>query len=283
MHASDDATEESESAWARMSRMALTAWQNAPNFLVPPLETDKGFCFVCGCGHSGTTLLAARLGNHPNVYLVGRESGAFRPQNGALCSRQISTEWVFQASAAGKRVIVEKTPRHVHSVRAIRRVLPAAKLILITRNPLDTVASLRKRLGTLQASVSRWQTDNRQVLRLRRQPNTLLLRYEDLTGSPESSLREAIEFLDLGWNAAVLEAGRSAYDRVDHSGNMKTRAAQVREEIRPRIGTWNEALTPDEARHVWKSTEELAAELGYRADGFNPDGLVGDLAQAQTD
>lgn len=210
--------------------------------------------------------MAARLGNHSEVLLVGRESNAFSPQNGALCSKRIIAEWDFVAKQDGKRLIVEKTPKHVQSVRTIRRILPNAKIITTVRNPLDNVASLYKRFGNLKACVGRWIVDNAEVKRISREPYVTMVKYEDFTRRPKDKFQEVARFLDLQWEDQILDDRESMYSQVIYHDNMRIRAEQVSRPIEPRTGSWQEVFNSEQITWILKKTNSLANALGYTAE-----------------
>ena len=71
-------------------RLRLTSLAHAVfDTAVRPQPDSDTFCFVTGCGHSGTTLLASKLGLHPDVLLISRESNIFAPQQGLRLARII--------------------------------------------------------------------------------------------------------------------------------------------------------------------------------------------------
>ncbi len=246
-----------------LAKRMLAAWQGLPNRFVTPHKSRTRFVFVCGCGHSGTTLTAARLGNHSEVLLIGRETNAFFPENGVLCSKRLVADWDYFAQAAGKSMVVEKTPKHVQCVRNIRRVVPSAKLVLTVRNPLDNVASLYRRFDDLKACVGRWIVDNQAVARLAGSEDVHLVRFEELTERPSEVFRRILEFLELPWEEDLLVPGESNYGKFEQDENMTLRAAQVRREIAPRNGVWHEVLTAEQASWVKDKTASLAKSLGY--------------------
>jgi Sulfotransferase family len=246
-----------------LAKRMLAAWYGLPNRFVSPYRSRTRFVFVCGCGHSGTTLTAAKLGNHSQVFLIGRETNAFFPERGVQSGKRLVAEWDYFAQAAGKSTVVEKTPKHVQCVRTIRRIVPAARVILTVRNPLDNIASLYRRFGDLEASLGRWIVDNRAVAQLSGSDDTLLVRFEDLTGNPSGEFRRILEFVELPWEANILAPGDTNYGKFDQDENMSLRAEQVRREIMPRNGVWNEVLSAEQAKWVEARTASLAESLGY--------------------
>ena len=173
----------------------------------------------------------------------------------------------------GKALVVEKTPKHVHALARIRRLLPGARFVGLVRNPLDTCLSLKLRTkgrdwGGLDYAIERWLIDTGAVADLRGDPRALVLRYEDLTSAPERELRRLAAFLDLPWHRSMLDATDSAYASIrQRTATMRLRADQVRQPIRPNSGKWRSGLTPDEIATVRERTAALWARLGGGPDG----------------
>ncbi len=238
-------------------------WADRGADALAPIRTDIVPVFVVGCGHTGTTLLAAKLGNHSRVYTIERETSAFIPEQGLPKAHAQAREWVAAAEAAGKTHLVEKTPKHVHCVARIRRVFPQARFVVITRNPLDTVASLNKRHAKLQRSAERWMLDTAPTEELIRNAGALHIRYEDLTTAPEQTFQRICDFLGLFWEPGIIGAGDTVYEHTSGHANMQLRRQQVREAITPRIGTWRQSLSAEAAKQVAELTAETARALGY--------------------
>jgi hypothetical protein len=249
-------------------RLQLTAFGHALADLgVRPLPDGDSFGFVAGCGHSGTTLLASKLGLHPDVLLISRESNVFLPQHGLRIARVIAEEWLAFARQEDRRVILEKSPKHIHCIHRIRRLLPGARLIVMIRNPLDTCASLYRRFDDLDLAIERWLMDNEAALAARDGDATLLVRYEALTREPAATLSTACTFLGLDWDPELLTRSGSAYGT--HPGlrrNMAVRHEQVSQPIYDNNGRWREVLDPRQASIVRERTAELATRLGYSSE-----------------
>ena len=145
--------------------------------------SDDRILFVSGCGHSGTTLLAVILNNHPKIYTIKRETNWF---NNYLTDEPIiRQEYLFEKNKEetkfyGKDIVLEKTPNHVFSVDLIDQCFPNCNHIFITRNPLDTCASLFKRYQNLDQAINRWNYCNQCVLTHSTNKSCWVVRYENL-------------------------------------------------------------------------------------------------------
>jgi hypothetical protein len=255
------------------AQIALRDWQARG---VAPVAAPLVTCFVVGCGNSGTTLVASRLGLHPDAFVIPTETNIFEPRRSLARARARLVAAMDAARASGATVLVEKTPKHVHSLDRIRRLLPAARAIAVVRNPFDACLSIRKRFaakrwGGLDYAIERWLIDNRAVLALRDDPLTTEVRYETLTTSPEAEFGRLLGFLGLSWDPGVLAAGASAYGTVtQRTSTMRLRADQVSQPIRPNTGQWRSALSQEEIARIRDRTGALWQALGGEpgSDGY---------------
>lgn len=236
-----------------------------PSIKFTPTEYKSSFYFIVGCGHSGTTLLASKLSNHPDILGIGRETGVMQVGNNSLYSiRSILNEWDYFAEYENKKAVLEKTPKHVYSYQRIQRVAPNSKVIVMIRNPLDTIASLYKRFGDVEFSIDRWIYDNEEALKLKNKDNVLFVKYEDFTRSPESEINRILDFLELNHSSDVLGLTESVFNRTMQEGNMKLRQEQVNKPIKPNEGGWVKVFSEDEAKKIIDRVKPLAARLDYK-------------------
>jgi hypothetical protein len=147
---------------------------------------------------------------------------------------------------------VDKQPLHYLYAGLIRRALPQARMIAVVREPIDACFAMYRTLFTgafpfsydlkeLAAYYAGWH-------RLMRHWHALLgdallmVRYEDLVKSPESTARRLLEHCGVTWDPSVL-----AFDRQRRAVTTAS-AAQVRRPLyATSVGKWRnyrDALTP---------------------------------------
>lgn len=250
---------ESRGRFKRVADRLRIALQARRDRRVRPIAGSAGFGFVLGCGHSGTTLIASRLGNHPGIALIPEETNLFEPRRPLAAARRALEA---ARAAAGGRLVLEKTPKHVRVTGRIRRLLPEARLIVVMRNPLDTCLSLRGRGGTLEEAIDRWCLDNAAALRLAGDPRARIFHYEAVTADPEPAFREMVGFLGLPWDPAVLGTGTAYGSVAQKTANMRLRAEQVARPITANSGKWREGLTRPEVAAIRARTAGLYARFG---------------------
>jgi hypothetical protein len=169
-----------------------------------PIAALTQEAYICGCGHSGSTILATILGAHPSIYVPLYESEAFLVDEAERTRRLDVIR--RQARAAGKPVLIEKTPRHVRKLDVIRRVVPGVRFLLVVRDGRDVAASIGHRYsGNLEEGFQRWVSDNGIIAREYRKPDTLVMRYEDLVTNPREVLAAVCAFVGVEYRADLLE------------------------------------------------------------------------------
>lgn len=203
--------------------------------------------FICGCGHSGTTLVATILASHPRIYLPLNESGAF------LGNEEEALRYLqhLKSSAihAGKDVLVEKTPFHVRTTDTIRRLVPGSGFIFLVRDGRDVTASIAHRYnGDFTLGLERWVSDNTIVLNERHRADSHLIRYEDIIADPPQQIRRLCGFLGVCYSDDLLEYhkqprlwyGRKEIRRISGGGgeHEDLRNWQVNQPIFDGRGRW---------------------------------------------
>ena len=119
-----------------------------------------------------------------------------------------------------KNVWAEKTPEHIFFIPEILSFLPYAKFIHITRNGLDTIASMyaatrmsqNKLWGgewSLEYCIKRWKTCNLITKIYENNPQHLVVKYEDLLADKVAVLRACCEFIEIEYDDIMLDNYKS--------------------------------------------------------------------------
>jgi len=192
--------------------------------------------FIVGMPRSGTTLVEQILASHPKVFGGGERShldavvaglqlpatgdAAHFTDPGRLTTRtleQAARDYVRRLAigAGSAQRITDKLPTNFVHVGLIRAMLPQARLIHTTRDPMDTCLSCHFQSWT---DVYPWVNDlahigayYRDYRRLMRHwislPDVEMLEvpYEQLTAEQETWSRRMIEHLGLAWDDRCLQ------------------------------------------------------------------------------
>jgi hypothetical protein len=285
----------------------------------PSTGAFQGPLFVVGMWRSGTSLLYALLNQHPKIalmyegdlplmwplFLGGKSKSDWLERwefwNGALSRHQIA-HGKFPAQVAGLRAATElayrehagdaiwgcKSPTYYDAIEKLARDFPAARFIVIYRNPADICRSI-VRAGRKASWFSRSGMTLRALLgyaEMKKGADRVaakgvpvhLLQYEELVRQPESVLRGICEFLRIPFDSRMVSlenAERSAIYEAEHHAMVKSkqiRALGPREEVLP--ASLKKKI--ERYTHLWQ--EEYAgawpayAEAGSAAAG-NPSSL----------
>lgn len=291
--------------------MALSAARNRPvrnaEAQNPPAVAAR--VFLVGCPRSGTTLLQSLLCAHPQVFSVPeshfyskipsanrvlRRSGFARRDAPVRFSALLESlglppvevrspfvrDYLRGLAAAldratleaGKRIWLEKTPRHLLFVGDIAHALPGSRFIHLLRCGPDVVASLYEVTRdypevwggprSLEACVERWLRDTAISRRYEGAAGHFTARYEALTADPEGYLRELFAFIGAPAGDAVLAEVLSSYQRsaagVTGGERWKEGVCGV---IRPNREKFAR-LTPERRAYVSRRTRPFDAASG---------------------
>lgn len=258
---------QAEMSSLRSVREAFTP--DAFRSLGPGFEAE-GPIFIVGMPRTGTTLLERLLGSHSQVWSVG-EFTVFPPllvehTNRRLASaagverandaslridfRELGRRYMAAArQLAGERTyFVDKLPFNFLYCGYILAALPGAKLIHLTRDPMDTCYAVFK---TMFFNAYYWSYDLDELadyyVGYREQmdhwhrvlPGRILdVPYERLVHDPEGQARRVLEWCGLPWEDSVL-----AYPELGLP-SMTASAAQVRRPIyTDSIGSWRRSAS----------------------------------------
>ncbi len=163
----------------------------------------------------------------------------------------------------GKERWVQKATSYVFLVDDILEAFPEARLVYLTRNPLDLAASIKRRSGGSATGIVRmalgWNRGNRRALRVQaREPERLMvLRYEDLVSEPEASIRSVCAFCDLPFDRTYLDV-----PHVNKSENPYNLESEQKGLNASRVFYYRDVLDPVEIAAVRLATDaKLVGQL----------------------
>jgi len=223
---------------------------------------DAGPIFVVGQPRTGTTLIERIVTSHSQVYSAGelphfgvsvrRLTGAPGADGAAVAraAADVDTkalgETYLRAVAhlrGGRPRFVDKLPLNYLHVGLISKALPNARIVHVTRDPLDSCFATYKQLFADAYPHSYEQREMaRHYVRYRRLmdhwratlPGRIFdVAYEDVVADVEAAARRLIDHLGLPWEDACVDFRRNAAPATTAS------AVQVREApYRSSIGRW---------------------------------------------
>jgi hypothetical protein len=210
---------------------------------------------------------------------LGERIAALEPLNAADAIRVF---FRLYAEVHGKRRWGDKTPGYIRKTRQIQRILPEARFIHTIRDGRDVALSLMPLdfgPSTITEAAELWKKRAGSARRHSRGVRHYTeIFYEDLVLDTERTLRGVCEYLDLPWDAAMLDYHESAEERLAEKardldkGEGRTHPAEAR--IRShalateppradRVARWKREMSPDDVAEYERVAGDLLAELGY--------------------
>lgn len=167
------------------------------SFLKRPRLPAVDCAFVLGCSHSGTSIMLRLLSEHTDVYAIPKETSIFVKGLSDQRIKKEMAEFDRLTRTAGKKLWIEKTPKHLEAISKILRLRPQAKIIGMMRDPRDVACSLKGRGYSFKYGLDFWLRMNGYYLNYLNQQNLILIRLEELVRSPKPILLKILQFLDL--------------------------------------------------------------------------------------
>ncbi len=254
-----------------------------------------------GCPRSGTTLLRVMLDSHPRI-VCGPETslftGGFIPHK--LAARFDMSEpeiWALHDQAGDHAQFVErffsryaerrgrsrwadKTPQNIRHLDYIYRHFPEARFVHVIRDGRDVVCSMRTHpkfrvvngqpvetniRRPLRPCIEMWLEDTGCGMAWRGRSKYFELRYEDLVGAPEKTLRSLCEYLGETFDGAMLEY-HARHDSSRDAARFAANEAATQPLSKESIGRWRNDLTDDEQKLFAQLAGHRLCELGYGND-----------------
>jgi hypothetical protein len=254
----------------------------------PPLAEaldleGRKFVFVGGLHKSGTSTLHNTLRRHADisgvqhtvhredegqfmqtVYAPDRSFGgpgrfAFIQPKDDECDlaakrERLLREWGGYLADANARVLVEKSPANIIRMPWLQRLFPEAVFVVIVRHPIVVALATQRWSNTsLEELLTHWWTAHRRMWGDLEQLNSaLILRYEDLVGSPEN-------VLDIVQDLLGLENALDASSLADRNCSYLSR---LHEAIlnRPTVGRLASVLLEDLPQFGYSASMPLVSD-----------------------
>ena len=189
------------------------------------------------------------------------------PDDWRACPRDVGSVlnrvFGYFAEKEGKTRWCEKTPQYVQHIGRLAEVYPQAKFIHMIRDGRDSAASFNRRWKrTPELTIFRWKKvirDGRRQGELLGSDRYIEVHYEHLTTDTETWLRRICEFLQVDWNAAVLESSQPYLAKADKAeGEPKS--------LVPNSGKWRKHFSPSKIVALESIAGAALHEFGYETE-----------------
>jgi hypothetical protein len=257
--------------------------------------------FIGGSGRSGTTLLREVLSRHSRV-AIGPESHIL---SGLVSLKRLAGAWnlrldELQAMAAASPSVIrfaetffrdyarkidkprwaDKSPGNVRFIQRILSRFPNGRFVHMLRDGRDVACSLRHHPAqkvvdgkVIQRQVNnpisrcarRWARDVSAGLAWRGHPRYIEVRFEDLTGDPESTIRRLCDFLGEEFEPSMLRSGTDKR-RESEPGRWLNNENAAGTIVAKSQARWVAELSRDERDDFVRIAGELLIVAGYVTD-----------------
>lgn len=228
-----------------------------------PIKSTVKPIFIVGCGHSGTTLLASLLFQHPSVLPIPLETNYFHPIHAPFHSLRMFSQWSAIAKSQEKYAIVEKSPKNIHRIGEISKFILGSKFIFVCREPVECVASLNRRFNDLSFCTERYCLDNQAGIEWLNCEMIKKIKLEELLSDTERTMRELQKFCGLEFSTKTLNPSINFYDLGGSSGLMSHRVQQMSELVTKPSSEISSQLSEEDISFVLSRTLKVAEALGY--------------------
>lgn len=258
-----------------------------------PYTRGRAPVFVVGFPRSGTTLLDVILGAHPDVKVMEE-----RPTTNYLGARAMSLtggamdglkdfdektvlglqDFYFEkarefADLKPLDTLVDKMPMAMIYLDIVHRVFPNAKIIMVLRHPCDSILScfmqnfVPSRIAVQMLDLKSTATLYAETMALFEQFRAVMpmdlhiVKYENLVIDPEGEMRKVFQFIDLPWDAGVMNYNKKGSKHLVTSASY----AQVTKPIyKNAAGRWEKYGKHLEI--IFPIIREAAERFGYKLD-----------------
>ncbi len=192
---------------------------------VGPVPEPNAWAFIAACPDSGTTLLKALLGSHPDIGTMPAEGHRLTDQlftakslgmarlyallperfrmdetsGQGIDVERIKRQWGHRFNDRGRPVLLDDSPPNALRSRWLQRHFQPASFIFLVRNGFAVAEGIRRRAGhPIEVAAEQWLLSNQAMLEdLPHLERVLTVRYEDLSDRPDDVLGEIFGFLGL--------------------------------------------------------------------------------------
>src|SRR5205809_3366212 len=290
---------------ANISEEQVTSWLASIQFMQ---RFQK--LFITGCPKSGTTWLVRALDGHPQIVANGEGRLAWRlfpyielalnafnkdhhafagtkhaqihETEALLVFRSFSDNLLLRyLMTSGKphenvRVVADKTPQHVMSVKTLRAIYPTCRFINIVRDPRDAATSAMFHLGKndpdnqkfVESFITQsWRTHVEAAVSAEQQFGAdvfLNIRYEDMHRDEANVLGRCLDFIGVESTDEMVQACSNAGSFEKLSGGRKRGQKDPNSFYRSgTTGDWKNHLDPALAARCCVTIEGLMKHFRY--------------------
>jgi hypothetical protein len=188
-----------------------------------------------------------------------------------------ATVVAHMASKAARSWACEQTPRNIFYAEKLLDLYPHARIIFMVRDPRAVLASQKnrwqmRRLGARNVPYteviriwfnyhpvtmsSLWARATEAAIQLEQHPRFRLLRFEDLVGEPEQTVKDLCAWLKLEFEPGMLDVPQWGSSNVEHDSETHGVSAAMTDQ-------WKKVLSEGEVRISEQRTAAFLSRFDY--------------------
>ncbi|MFT7611182.1 MAG: hypothetical protein ACI9J3_000124 [Parvicellaceae bacterium] len=175
-------------------------------------------------------------------------------------------------------VIIDKQIKFSYHLKEIKPLLPESKFCILIRDPVDTLASWRKRgMGKFSNALylaEFWKLTYKKLWEFNEKypTETMVVRYEELATNPEKELKKVCEFFNIQFSSSMLNFNENFNSFTKEAKNTSPKFIDYIESFHSglqepanikNIGIGEHYFTKDEQQIIRTHCREIANQYGY--------------------
>ena len=235
-----------------------------PWFLLPALKGDLDFKVV------GKTTYDAKLANKAiQEFVLGNSMDEHRKTCYLNLYKSICVEITKRQSS---KIFLDKTPRYYLIISELRRAFPSAKIVILTRNPMDVFNSIlntwvKKSYGSLAQHKQDLFLAPKLLSEELEKSKAYHIKYEDLISNPRKAMVSLCAFLNIDYddNLMLINGNKDWLLGDPKMNDLKNVDSTKKDQ-------WLEGLTPQKWRfysdYINSAEAEYHKALGYGIEDY---------------
>jgi hypothetical protein len=261
----------------------------------------EAFISIVGCPRSGTTLLRNMLNSHPEIFIfpqtqffnkiwgsrwlvnfkknrkqmlniISQDRAVLRSKVDMFSLDNLSREsfdnfyveyidLIQDNNKLKKRILGDKTPRHIFFLNKIKKNLKRnVKIIIAVRDSRAVVASLKKRklIKSVEQGAAIWNFFLKQIVRINKEEsadNIMCIRYEDIVSDPKSIGNKIASYLNLEYSESMLDIQESNSSYKEKQGKKGIYTDSITQ--------WKKELKNEEIETLSYLTKQHLKDFNY--------------------
>lgn len=190
------------------------------------------------------------FGSRKTAPFIEEAQAALNAETGHSKSEVYKQFLYYETKREHKSIPCDQTPQNIFSIDQIIRIFPDARIIAMVRDPREVllsqkfkwkrrklsggkiplIESIRSRINYHPVTISKiWRSVMLQINKYESLPNLLVIRYEDLIRTPETTIQKVCVHIGIGFQSSMLDipvVGSSNFSDSNNRGIDSAKSKQ---------------------------------------------------------